>query len=150
MLYINIWERFLVIILVLLVISKCVPMKGKSQPKNINNLKNTSILMKTAKQKGYFNIIVQLIVPEIRELQRSLARAENPAGRTQIMQEIARRIAEVGDSVLNQIENTPYRVNRRYHSLPLLALGVSPEALVILQSSPNVLKITADKLTPLN
>jgi hypothetical protein len=130
--------------------SRCVPMKGESHAKNLTNLKDTSILMKTAKQKGYVKIIIQLIVPEIKELQRSLARAENPATRSRIRQEISQRIAEVTDSIINQIKNTHYRVNRRYPSLPLLALYVSPEALVILQSSPDVLKISEDKLTPLN
>jgi len=150
MLYISICKRFLVIILVLFMMSMCILLKGESQAKKINNLEDTSILMKTAKQKGYAKLIVQLIVPEIKELQRSLAQAENPATRTQIRQEIAQRITEVTDSVINQIKNTHYRVNRRYNSLPLLALYVSPEALVILRSSPDVLKISADKLTPLN
>jgi hypothetical protein len=150
MMYVHIWERFLAIMLVLLVMSKCVPMNGESHAKNVTNLRNTSILMKTAEQKGYVKVIVQLIVPELKVLQKSLVSAENPATRTQIKREIEGRIADVADSVLNQIENTYYKVNRRYRSLPLLALYVSPEALVILQSSPDVLKISEDKLSPLN
>jgi hypothetical protein len=138
------------IILVLLVVSRNVPMNGESHAKNVNDLRDTSILMKTAEQKGYIKVIVQLIVPNIKELQRTLALSENPTTKTQIRQEIAQSIAEVTDSVINQIKNTPYRINRRYPSLPLLALNVSPEALVILQSSPDVLKIFEDKLSPLN
>jgi hypothetical protein len=149
MFYVNTRERFLLmgaIILVLLLM----PMNGESHAKNDIDLRDTSILMKTAEQKEYVKVIVQLNVPNIKELQRTLALSENPTTKTQIRQEIAHSIAEVADSIINQIKNTPYKINRRYPSLPLLALNVSPEALVILQSSPDVLKISEDKLSPLN
>lgn len=137
-------------IIVPLAIFCCATVKGEDHVQNVNNSEEFTKLVSVAKKRGVVKVVVRLKVPEIDELNRSVAQLKDPTAISQAEKEIAARIAAVADSVLNQIKNTHHRINHRYDSLPLLALDVSLEALLILKSSPDVLNITEDRPLPLH
>jgi len=56
----------------------------------------------------------------------------------------AASIASVRDAVLRRLTGTSHRVVRVYQTLPFLALEVSPEALAVLASSPDVTSVGED------
>ena len=144
------WKPLAILVIVFLGLVGCEGNRGDIQAKKNSDSKDAQVLMTEATEKEYARVIVQLNVPELEKLKDSLENSENSTTRAQIEQEITKRITAVADSILSQIKDTGYRLNRRYFSLPLLAIDVSPEAHRILQSSPDILSITADYLTPLN
>ncbi len=85
-------------------------------------------LLAKATEHGRVRVIVQLrIAPGPEE------------GRT-------RAIERAQDSVLRALAPAPHRLLRRYETLPLLAVEVSPEALRLLAASPDVAGIEEDRL----
>lgn len=137
-------------VVVLLATFGCPTVKWERHEQNFSNIEEFARLIAIAKKSGVVKVVVRLKVPEIDALTRSAAQLKDPVAIARANQEIAARIAAVADSVLNLIENTHYRINHRYDSLPLLALDVSEEALRILRSSPDVLNITEDRPIPLH
>jgi hypothetical protein len=58
-----------------------------------------------------------------------------------------RQIHAVQESVLQGLANAPYRLVRRFDTLPFLVLEVSPAALALLRSSSEVTAIEEDALS---
>jgi hypothetical protein len=57
------------------------------------------------------------------------------------------RIHAVQESVLQELANAPYRLVRRFDTLPFLVLEVSPAALALLRASSEVTAIEEDALS---
>jgi hypothetical protein len=136
--------------LLALFVLSCEGNRGDVQAEKHKNYQDSGALMNTPEQKQYSRVIIQFEVPELRKLQNSLKNTQNPAKIEQIEAQMATDIKQAADTILERLGETRYRVNRRYSTLPLLALDVSTEALEILKSIPDVLDIKIDELTPLS
>ena len=99
----------------------------------------------TAAKVSEVNIIVRLKVPGIDEQTERAARLKDPQAVREALTRIERRIFAVADKVLQRIAHTPHRLVRRYSTLPLLALAVSPAAKSILETLPEVERISLDQ-----
>jgi hypothetical protein len=91
-------------------------------------------LWQKTQEKGFIRVIVELNVPW---------RVSKPLNKEA---ELAQRqmIADTQDRVLAELARTRYKVNRRFEIVPALAMEVEPDALVILDRSPHVLKVYED------
>ncbi len=115
---------------------------------------------KAKNKDGRANVILNLNVPDYKNLLDASASSTPPGIRRPLSDAgrhgIARADAALGgaihktaSSVLHQLPVTAYHLNRRYQSLPMLALAVTPEALRRLQKHPAVESIYADVPVPL-
>ncbi len=115
-----------------------------------------SRLAQQAQAQGAVPVIVRLAVPGIDDLTAaSVAVPLHDVGVAQAAHRVAadaalrQAIDEVTARLAAAIPPSSYTVNRRYASLPFLALRASPEALAALQASPLVAGIEADELLTL-
>lgn len=119
-------------------------------------LTNHNHLKQKILEKGYVRIIIKLDVPDIGSLT-----ATSTGFLTGILDEsysqeafnadlaLEKAIIQTGDSVLHRLNGSFYRVNRRFTTLPCLALTVSSSALEKLEKHPAVIQIFEDKAIPL-
>jgi len=149
------WKALLIILMtaVLLIIGGALPDDSIALNKTVHRDR----LIAVAKRDGVVKVIVRLDVPSIRKLSAISARHKAtttgmvfPDKAAQADKELAVKISSVSQRVLSRLKtgNTLYKINRTYSSLPFLALDVSEEALKLLESSPEVISITEDRLFP--
>jgi subtilisin family serine protease len=116
------------------------------------NYSDLEKLRQTASSEGKVKVIVELRVPRIKELTAESSRFSSvQPGRESTWsgatadRALKQAISHVTDAVLSNLGGTEYWVNRTYSSVPYVALNVSPEALAILASLPEVLDIQEDR-----
>jgi subtilisin family serine protease len=117
-----------------------------------NGLSIYEKLKKTASETGDVKVIVKLDVKNIKKLTGNSTQYKtvNP-GRTfpfagiQADLELKNAIHEKAYSVLHQLNGKGYQLNHTFSTLPYLALDVSPEALALLPTLPEVLEIFEDR-----
>lgn len=120
------------------------------QQQNSEQTDNIDRLISIAKEKGTVKVLVHLKIPGIEGLIISAAKMKNSEAIAKVDQVVALKIKEIGDLVIEGIKGTYYKINHRYSSIPLIALDVSMNALIILKSSKDVLSIKEDQPVPLN
>lgn len=91
-------------------------------------------------------VIVRFEVQNLASIQEQAAKEKDPAKTKILDEEIRRRIREVADRIFTRIQPEGAKLVRRYDTLPLLGLKVSPEAKALLESMPDVLAIEVDQL----
>ena len=109
-------------------------------------------LLQTAINEGTVKVIVKLWVPNLKKLTGDSTKY----GTVQPGQEFSwggaladvilkDEIDFIARSVLEGLAGTKYTANHIYASIPYIALDVSPEALILLESFPEVLSINEDR-----
>lgn len=110
-------------------------------------------MAKKAAALGNIRVIVQLAVPDIKTL--TAVSAQFKAGQSNVVAinraasadaALAKRIATTAENLLSLTGSAGVQVMRRYNTLPMLALDLSPEALLELAQDPRVLEISEDHL----
>lgn len=109
---------------------------------------NTSRQIDSQASSQWKKIIVRLNVSGLDQLKAKAAKLKDPAAAKAMDAKIAQRITAVADQVLKQLKPANVRFIRRYDTLPLLALEVTPQAEAMLKKMPEVLGIEADSLQP--
>ncbi len=113
-------------------------------------------LTQKAWREGSVGVIVQLDVPGITELTAASARMPT-VGASQVTARardaadgiLRSAITASTEAVVSELQGTAYTENRRYDSIPFVALRASAQAISALQASPHVLGIEEDVLTTL-
>jgi subtilisin family serine protease len=109
-------------------------------------------LKKIASETGEAKVIVKLDVKEIKKLTENSNRYKTvvpgrtfPFAAVRADLELKKAIHEKAFSVLHRLNGKKYRLNHTYSTLPYLALDVSPEALALLPTLPEVVQIFEDR-----
>ncbi len=118
-----------------------------------NSNKLEGMLFK-AQTRGKLRVIVTFRVPGIKHLTLNSTRFRTGETKGSLMKQKAydadlmlkKAIFDSGDQILNRINNTDYRITRRYSTVPFIALSASPESLLILKDLPEVISINEDIL----
>lgn len=100
---------------------------------------------------GFTKVIVQLKIPGLKGLTNESRKHKaiwpgksfNAKG-LQADEKLEKAIQRVTDDVLFKLNGTAYKLNRRYVSLPYMAMDVSPEAMEKMRKMPEVLDIDTD------
>ena len=93
-----------------------------------------SDLWQKAQEKGVVRVIVELNVAGW--VSKKLSKEDELVQR--------KMIVDTQNRVLAELKRTRHKVNRRFEIVPALAMEVEPDALVILDRSPHVLKVYED------
>ena len=93
-------------------------------------------------------IMVRLDVPNVAALTRTAIAQKQAARGINADAQLATAIKTVADAELAKLAPALHTINRRYRSLPFLAMTVSREALTDLESSPVVLEVAEDRSLP--
>ena len=146
-------RSFLSILAALLVCLFLAQAAADNKQVNQKNNSNFENLHRKAGSEGDVKVIVKLNVPLIKELTAASTRfrtvepgKEASWGGAAADMGLQQAIAAVSDEVIYSLGETGYKVNHTYMTIPYMALSVSPEALKILESLPEVLTIEEDKL----
>ncbi len=109
-------------------------------------------LRKTAWDEGQVQVIVGFAVPEIEHLTAVSTRFWGLDETTEIAVErghadeaLTMAIEYASWKILADLQGTDYEVLARYDYIPFIALQVSPNALAVLENSPNVLGIEENR-----
>ncbi|MBC8459554.1 MAG: S8 family serine peptidase [Deltaproteobacteria bacterium] len=118
---------------------------------------NYEELREKAFAEGHVKVIIELNVPNIEKLTKASRQftgrelgKEAFLSRSKVDSLLAEAINSVGNSVVDQLNGTDFRINHTYLTIPYLALDVSAEALSVLESLPEVLHIVEDIPVKLN
>ena len=121
-----------------------------------NNLLKFQDLQHKASIDGKVRVIVKLAVQDIHQLQAQSRQFTSLApglartwGGTIADQALSDQISYTADLVQMGLKGTGYRIFHAYKSIPYIAMEVSPEALAVLELTPEVLDIEEDMLMPL-
>ncbi|MBF0495900.1 MAG: S8 family serine peptidase [Deltaproteobacteria bacterium] len=113
-------------------------------------------LLDVARTQGYVRVIVQIAVPDIDKLTAAstavkvISPGEKAPDQTMKADaELADMISSVTLGLLSNLQGVYYQVNHTYQSIPFVALNVSEQALLILESLPDVVSIAEDRAVPL-
>lgn len=113
-------------------------------------------LLAEARERGLTRVIVRLSVPDIETMTRaSVAHSVRLPGRVRAMgakaadDRIEKGIASVASDVLFGLATRGAKVKRIHKTIPFLAIDVSEEALLQLESLPEVLSIEENRIIPL-
>ncbi|MCK5220079.1 MAG: S8 family serine peptidase, partial [Candidatus Aminicenantes bacterium] len=114
------------------------------------------LMLQKAYKHGTLRVILNLDIPDIdklTEVSTSIRTGDtSPMARQAGFSadlELEKGITAVSDKVLYKLNNTNYRIVRRYSTIPFMALSVSPEAMLQIRSMNEVISISEDKLIPL-
>jgi subtilisin family serine protease len=119
--------------------------------------KNGTRLRSIAEDEGVAKVIVRLAVPEIDQLttasnqyKRKITKQSSLQNALEANQALSARIASVSDKLLSRLQshNVVFKINHEYETLPLMALDVSENALMLLDTAEEVLSISEDRLIP--
>ncbi|MCK5003524.1 MAG: S8 family serine peptidase [Candidatus Aminicenantes bacterium] len=114
------------------------------------------LMLQKAYKHGTLRVILNLDIPDIIKLTK--ASTSIRTGDTSPMArqagfnadlELEKGISSVSDKILYKLNNSDYRIVRRYSTIPFMALSVSPEALLQIRSMNEVKSVSEDKLIPL-
>ncbi len=108
-------------------------------------------LIATIRAKGVAKVIVRINMPETEKLLEASARyptlkpnTDAPVEMMQADGALANHVSSMVNSTLAKLDGTAYKVNRTYKLFPMVALDVSEEALMALESRPEVLSVSPD------
>ncbi len=114
------------------------------------------LMLQKAYKHGTLRVILNLDIPDIdklTEVSTSIRTGDtSPMARQAGFSadlELEKGITAVSEKVLYKLNNTNYRIVRRYSTIPFMALSVSPEAMLQIRSMNEVISISEDKLIPL-
>jgi hypothetical protein len=122
-------KRFLYTILAVLIV---LPRIAAAQQPKLPKI--PPALWQKAQEKGFVRVIVELNVPGW--ISKTLSKEDELVQR--------KMIADTQNEVSSELAKTHHKVNRRFELVPALTLEVEPDALVILDRSPHVLKVYED------
>ena len=91
-------------------------------------------------------ILVRFDVPNLAALTRNALAQKQVARGVIVDGQLTTAITAVADAELAKLAPAPHTVNRRYRTLPFLAMTVSQQALAGLEASPLVLEVAEDRL----
>ncbi len=124
--------------------------------KGMTSGEDFELLLQKAYRTGDVRVILSLDVPDIEKLTAESNKIKtgdlSPAAKQDGFDadlKLEKGISSVSDKVLYRLNNVEYRLIRRFETLPLLAISVSPEALIRLKNITSVKAIYEDKLIPL-
>jgi subtilisin family serine protease len=113
-------------------------------------------LLGEARERGLARVIVRLSVPDIKAMtDASVAHRVRLPGRVRAMgakdadEKLEKGIASVASDVLFGLATRGARVKRIHKTIPFLAMDVSEEALLYLESLPEVLSVEENRAIPL-
>ncbi len=114
------------------------------------------LMLQKAYKHGTLRVILNLDVPDIDTLTK-VSTSIRTGDTSQMARqsgfiadlELEKGISAVSDKILYKLNNSDYRIIRRYSTIPFMALSVSPEALLKIISLNEVLSISEDILIPL-
>jgi subtilisin family serine protease len=119
--------------------------------------KNGQRLQAIATNEGVAKVIIRFDVPEIDRLTAASNRYKHKTTKESLRQdafkakrELAHEIASVSDKIISrlQLHNVVFNINQDYETLPLIAMDVSENALMLLDTAEEVLSINEDRLIP--
>ncbi len=124
-----------------------------SQSVNLNDPEFQNMIFK-AQTNGRLRVMITFSVPDLIKLTKKSTQFKTGTTPSNVLKQKAynadlkleNAIFKVADKILFNMNNTDYKVTRRYSTLPFLAISASPEALYILKDLPEVKSITEDKL----
>lgn len=143
---INTSGALILISVALLILMAACSRNGASMSDKNGKGSNTSRQINSQASDQWKRIIVRLKVSDIDQLKAKAAKLKDPAASKAMDEKIARRIAKVADRVIEQLKPSSFKLIRRYETLPLLAMAVTPQAEAMLKKMPVVLGIEADSL----
>ncbi len=142
----------LVSIVLALIFSIPVLMDAKKTDTAQDGLSPYEKLEKTAGETGYARVLIKLDVKNIKKLTGNSTQYKTvvpgrlfPSAGIKADRDLENAIQTVANSVLHRLNGKGYRLNHTYSTLPYLALDVSPEALTLLSTLPEVLDIFEDR-----
>ncbi|UCH98401.1 MAG: S8 family serine peptidase [Candidatus Aminicenantes bacterium] len=142
----------LTVLLFILFLPMAVGAVGDEDETNVVALSPYDKLVRTANEKGYAKVILKLEVKNIKQLTGNSTQYKTvaPGGKfpsegVQADLDLELAIHNAAYAVLHRLNGKDYRLNHMYSTLPYLALDVSPAALAILPSLPEVLDIFEDR-----
>ncbi len=117
-----------------------------------NKTKERDTLIAKARSEGIVKVIVKINVENIKKLikestnnKAKTPEREFPSGGYKADSELAFAISFATNSVLSKLSTQSYKVNNTYSTIPFVALDVTEEALLKLESMPEVLSIVEDR-----
>lgn len=129
-----------------------------TNPKHVtptHKIINRAEVINNVRMTGLVNVIVTLSSPEIDRLTEesrsygTIQPGEVPSEEAREADEkLAAAITAMVESVLERIHGTTYTVTRTYKTVPLIALSVDEDALLILESLSQVIRIEEDRPVP--
>jgi hypothetical protein len=112
-------------------------------------------VMNKARTTGQVNVLVIFTTPEIEQLTTESRRYQtvtpgNPPSQEaqQADEKLAAAIAATTTDLLDRLQGTTYTERRCYRTVPLVALSVAEDALLILETLPQVVRIEEDQPVP--
>ncbi|MEN8153456.1 MAG: S8 family serine peptidase [Acidobacteriota bacterium] len=109
-----------------------------------------------AQSKGEVRVILKLKVPNISRLTKNSSSYKTGISSPAMKQrgfnadlKLEDAIFRVTDKVLLNLNKFTYKINRRFSTVPFLALSLSPEALIEVKYLPEIISVTEDKLMKL-
>jgi len=124
-----------------------------SQSVNLNNPEFQNMIFK-AQTNRRLRVMITFSVPDLIKLTKDSMQYKTGTTPSNFLKQKAYNadlkledaIFKVADKILFNMNNTDYKVIRRYSTLPFLAISASPESLYILKDLPEVKSITEDIL----
>jgi hypothetical protein len=140
---------FLVSFLLLAVALCALPLASFAQ--NQKNTPNIDQLRQKAWSEGHVQVIVHFVVPEIEQLTAASAQfwggdetPEIARARTMADTNLIKTIEYSSWKILTELQGTDFEVVTRFDYIPFITLRVSPNALALLENSPDVLGVEED------
>ena len=146
--------NYIIYLFLILIVSAAAPVLASDEIGN--NLLKFQDLQHKASIDGKVRVIVKLAVQDIHQLQARSRQFTSPApglartwGGTSADQALSDQISYTAELVQMGLKGTGYRIFHVYKSIPYIAMEVTPEALAVLELTPEVLDIEEDMLIPL-
>jgi subtilisin family serine protease len=121
------------------------PARTRVRTDPIHRTREFRRLRDAARQSGTAHVIVEVDVPNVDALTRAAVSATASATAAQADAELSRAIAGTVQRETGRLAGTAYAVNRKFMSIPFVALEVSVEALDALERSAGVVGIAEDR-----
>ncbi len=123
----------------------------------IDRENDLELMFQKACKFGEVRVIIEMDVPDIKNLTYQSVQVKT--GDLRPVTKLAGFNADLkledaifksGDSLLSKLCYYNFKINRRYSTIPFIALSLSPEALMELNNLPEVISIVEDKLMKLH